>query len=260
MDDASVRRLLTTGAHPFPARHVDALLKHFAKTIDHFRASEWEECISKAGKFVEAAVKALGSVAGVPVGTGRAFKVDTVVNLLRQAPAGAVAEEIRLVIPRCCTFVYDIASNRGGRHDPHEVNPNEMDAAVAVANVSWILAEMIRYSQKGSVDLDEAKRLVEALTERKYPVVEKVEGRFYLHKKKKSGVDVAVAALASQHPVRMSKRELIQTVKRNGFSEPNARMAVNRLAGLVDDNGQGELRLLAPGRQRADEIMGKVDS
>jgi hypothetical protein len=108
--------------------------------------------------------------------------------------------------------------------------------------------------------LDEAKRLVEALTERKYPVVEKVEGRFYLHKKKKSGVDVAVAALASQHPVRMSKRELIQTVKRNGFSEPNARMAVNRLAGLVDDNGQGELRLLAPGRQRADEIMGKVDS
>ncbi|SRR5213594_3244496 len=260
MDDASVRKLLTTGKHPFPAKHVDALLRHFAKTVDHFRVGEWEECSAKAGKFVEAVAKALGSVAAVPVGTGRAFKVDAVVNLLRQTPAGSVDDEIRLVIPRCCTFVYDIASNRGGRHDPQEVNPNEMDAAVSVANVSWILAEMIRYAQKGSVDLDEAKRLVEALTETKYPLVEKVEGRFYLHKRKKSGVDVAVTALASQHPVRMSKRELIQTVRRNGFSEHNARMAVTRLAGLVDDNGQGELRLLAPGRQRADEIMGKMDS
>lgn len=258
MDDTDVRKLLVAGPHPFPAKHVDALLRHFERVVDRFRSSEWEECTAKAGKFVEAAVKALGTVANVAVPAGRAFKVDTVVNLLRQTSNGAVDDAVRIVIPRCCTFIYDIASNRGGRHDPQEVNPNEMDAAVAIANLSWIVAEMIRFAQKGAVDLDEAKRLVEALTERKYPLVERIDGRFYLHKRKKSGVEVALLALASQHPVRMSKRELVETVHRNGFTEANARMAVSRLARLVDDNGSGELRLLAPGRQRADEIMGKA--
>jgi hypothetical protein len=261
MSDKDVRELLVAGPHPFPPKHVDALLRHFENAVDDFRNEEWADCCAKAGKFVEAVVKALGTVANVAVPTGRAFKVDGVVTALRQLPGTAgVDDVIKLVIPRCCTFVYDIASNRGARHDPEEVNPNEMDASVAVANLSWILAEMIRFAQKGAVDLDDAKRLVEALTERKYPVVEKVEGRFYLHMKGKSGVDVAVAALASQHPARIAKVKLVETVKRNGFSDANARMAVSRLAGLVDDNGDGELRLLAPGRQKADAIMKKARS
>jgi hypothetical protein len=62
----------------------------------------------------------------------------------------------------CCTFIYDIASNRGGRHDPGEVDPNEMDAAAVVANMSWVVAELIRYAQKGAVNLAEAKQLVES--------------------------------------------------------------------------------------------------
>lgn len=261
MDDTEVRELLVAGPQPFPARHVDALLRHFGNAVDDFRSEEWGDCCAKAGKFIEAVVKALGNVAKVPVPTGRAFKVDGVVTALRQLPGTAgVDDVIKLLIPRCCTFVYDIASNRGGRHDPQEVNPNEMDATVAVASLSWILAEMIRFAQRGAVDLDDAKRIVESLTERKYPLVERVEGRFYLHKSGKSGVEVALAALASQHPVRMTRGELVETVRRNGFSNANARMAVSRLSGLVDDNGDGELRLLAPGRQKADAIMKEASS
>src|ERR1700693_412754 len=106
MDDTDVRKLLVDGPHPFPAKHVDALLRHFERVVDHFRSNEWEECVAKAGKFVEAAVKALGTVANVAVPAGRAFKVDTVVNLLRQTPNGAVDDAVRIVIPRCCTFIY----------------------------------------------------------------------------------------------------------------------------------------------------------
>lgn len=255
MDIKAIRKLLVEGPHPFPAKHVTALLQHFERLVDHFRVNEWEECTGKAGKFVEAAVKALGVAANVPVAQGRAFKVDTIITLLRQTPVGAVDEAVRLTIPRCCTFVYDIASNRGGRHDPDGVNPNEMDAAAAVANSSWLLAEMIRVAQRGAVSLAEARQLVESLTERKYPFVETVEGRFYLHKRGKSGMDVALAALANRHPVRISKQDLIQTVRRNGFKESNARMAVTRLARLVDDDGTGKLRLLATGRQKADEVL-----
>lgn len=255
MDDKGIRKLLVSGPHPLPAKHVDSLLRHFESAVDHFRSNKWEDCAAKAGKFVEATLKALAHIASVSAPSGRAFKVDTVVNLLRQTPAGSIDDAVRIIIPRCCTFIYEIASNRGGRHDPHEVNPNEMDAAAAVANISWVLAEMIRFAQKDAVDLAEAKQLVDSLTERKYPLIERVEGRFYFHKKNKSAVEVALVALDTRHPMRMSRRELIETVRRNGFTEENARMAVSRIAGLVDDDGSGRLRLLAPGRQKAEEIM-----
>ena len=255
MDDKGIVKLLTQGPSPLPAKHVNSLLKHFGKAVDHFRSSDWEECNGKAGKFVEATLKALADVAKVTPPAGRAFKVEAVVNLLRQTPPGSADDSVRIVIPRCCTFIYDIASNRGGRHDPGEVDPNEMDAAAAVANMSWVVAEMIRYAQKGAVNLAEAKQLVESLTERKYPFMEDVDGRLYFHKKGKSAPDVALVALARRHPARISKEDLVKIVARNGFEEHNARMALARISHLVDDDGAGRLRLLAPGREKADEIM-----
>lgn len=255
MDSADIKKLLVEGPHPFETKHVTSLLNHYEALVDHFRVNEWDDCTAKAGKFVEAVVKALGASAHVPVGKGRAFKVGSVVNGLNGLAQGTVDEGIRITIPRCCQFIYDIASNRGGRHDPEEVNPNEMDAAAAVANSSWVLAEMIRIAQKDAVDLGEAKEMVESLTERKYPLVEIVDGRFYFLKKGKSGPEVALVALATSHPTRISRDELIETVRRNGSTANGARMAVSRLTGLVDDDGAGNLRLLATGRQRADEIM-----
>jgi hypothetical protein len=130
-----------------------------------------------------------------------------------------------------------------------------MDAAAAVANMSWVVAELIRYAQKGAVNLAEAKQLVESLTERKYPFMEDVDGRFYFHKKGKSAPDVALVALARRHPARISKEDLVKIVTRNGFEEHNARTAPGRISHLVDDDGSGRLRLLAPGREKADQIM-----
>lgn len=260
MNDKAIRNLLVTGPHPLPAKHVDSLLEHFRRAIDHFRVNEWEECAGRAGKFVEATLKALAQIAKVPAPTGRAFKVDAVVNLLRQLPAGAIDDAVRLVIPRCCTFIYEIASNRGGRHDPDEIDPNEMDATAAVGNSSWVLAELVRYAQKGAVDAKQASELVKALTERKYPLIENVEGRFYLHKQKKSAVDVALVALSTRHPARMSRAELVATVRRNGFTEKNARIAVSRITKVADEDDNEHLRLLAPGRRRAEQIMKEAGS
>ena len=65
MDDKSIAKLLVQGPNPLPTNHVNSLLKHFGKAVDHFRSSEWEECTGKAGKFVEATLKALADVAKV---------------------------------------------------------------------------------------------------------------------------------------------------------------------------------------------------
>ena len=126
-------QLETMIASAFDARHVRACLKHFTEMIEAFQKGDWEKSISKGGKFVEATAKALSLYTGGTLPSARQFKVGTVFNALKQLPSGSYNDAIRITIPRACEFAYDIASNRGARHDPDEVDPNEQDAYVSGA-------------------------------------------------------------------------------------------------------------------------------
>lgn len=234
--------------------HTDAAVGHFNNAVNDYSKGDWEGCIAKAGKFVEALLKALGVHCSVPFENGRKFKAAKLMIDLSQLPQGGFDDSLRLLMPRACQVIYDIASNRGARHDPHEVNPNSMDANVVMPLASWLLAEAIRYAQKGAVDPSGAEQLVQSLTERRYSVVEKVEGRVYLHAAKKSAVDVALVVLAQQHPKRMTLDNLVEAIKRNGFSKSNSRLAISRIKAMLDiDNG--EMRLLSTGLTRAEDIV-----
>ena len=239
----------------FAPKHVDAALKHYRIMVDEFQKSEWEESTAKGGKFVEAVLKALWVHVGKIVPPAREFKAGKIMDELERLPKSSFEDTTRLTIPRACRFAYDIASNRGARHDPDELNPNETDASVVIATCSWILAEMLRYSQKGAIQLSRIKELVSALTQRKYPTIEEVDGRVYFHIARKSARDIALLALRHKHPERISKNELIQSIIRHKFTKHNAAMAVSRLVRLVDDDGSGNLRLLAPGLREAAQII-----
>jgi hypothetical protein len=239
----------------FPKKHVTAALRHYSGMVNDFRTGEWEDSLGKAGKFIEAVLKALWVHVGETPAAGRAFKADRIINGLAQKPSGTYDDSIRLAIPRACRFVYDIASNRGGRHDPGEIDPNGMDANASVSTCSWILAEMVRTSQKGAVDIEEAKKLVDSLSEKKYPIVEEVDGRVYFHLKKMTAPDIALLTLAHHHPRRVPKQDLLDVLKRHGFTDPNSRMAILGIKRLVDNDASDNLRLLAPGLKRAEQIM-----
>lgn len=252
MDLQNVGSLLTG---QFRKTHIDAALGHFSGTISELQVGAWEQCIAKGGKFVEAVLKAIWIHAGQTLPSGRHFKVDGIITGLGNLPTNTTSDAIRLTIPRACRFAYDIASNRGGRHDPDEINPNEMDASVIAPICSWILAELIRYAQKGAVNTNQAQDCVRALSTRRYPLVEEVEGRVYFHNKNLSAKDVAILALAYRFPKRVHESELRSTIRRHGFKQNNAQVAVARMKSLMDDDGQGNLRLLSPGLQLADQIM-----
>ena len=239
----------------FSKKHITALLHHYGGLVRDFQTGEWGDSLSKMGKFIEAVLKALFVYIGETPPSGRGFKADPIINGLSQKPQGLFNDSIRLLIPRACRFAYDISSNRGGRHDPEEIDPNEMDAIISVSTCSWILAEMIRLSQKGAVNLEEAKKLVYSLTDKKYPFIEVVNGRIYFHLKKKTATDVALLALTHRYPHRTSKQGLIDAIKQNGFTDNNARKAVQRILHLVDNDGNDQLRLLAPGLKKAEEII-----
>ncbi len=244
----------------FNARHVKAALKHFQEMTLEFQKSDWEESIGKGGKFIEAALKALQLHTGGTLPPARQFNAGRIMTALENLPVGSFDDTIRVTIPRACRFTYDIASNRGARHDPDEVDPNQMDARAVLASVAWVLAEMLRYSQKRGIDQDRVRELVDSLTQRKYPVVEEVEGRVYFHVRGASGRDIALLSLWHVHPGRMSKQNLLDALRRHRFSDGNARMAVTRLGGLVDEDQNGRLRLLQPGLRIAEQLIASAGS
>jgi len=240
----------------FAGVHVDRALKHFNGMIAAFQQGAWEQAIAKAAKFVEAVLKSLVLRTGGTLPTSsREFKVDRAINELGQLAQVSFPDSVRLTIPRACRFAYDVACNRGARHDPDEIDPNEMDANVVTAISSWILAEMIRYSQKGALDSSAASELVRGLTERKYPFVEEIEGRVYFHIDGISAPDAAILTLWHRHPARRTKEQIIASVIRHGHNRKNAQMAVARLGRLVDVDEHETLRLLQPGLRRADELV-----
>jgi hypothetical protein len=238
----------------FPAKRVTSVIQHFQEAANEAQLSKWEVSLLKGGKFVEAVLKLLWEHAGKVVPKAKEFKASYIITELEKIPTVLAEDTIRLTIPRACRFVYEIASNRGARHDADEVNPNQMDANAVSALIAWILGELIRYAQKGGVDLDEATRLVEGLSQKKYPVVEEVDGRIYFHLKGLSARDVALLILWSAHPKHVSKQELIDGIKRHGSSEANAKMGISRLK-VVDHDGNGNLRLLATGVVEAEKLL-----
>src|SRR5579872_1490577 len=149
----------------FAAKYADAAARHFRRMVEDYQKREWEDSITKAGRFIEAVLKALWEHAHEIVPIGKTFKAGNIIDQL----AGKVVlrDSLRLTIPRACRFVYEIASNRGARHDSDEVEANEMDASAALAACSWILAEVVRYSQKG-LDVAAAKVVVDGVIKRKY--------------------------------------------------------------------------------------------
>jgi hypothetical protein len=180
-------------------------------------------------------------------------------NDLEQLASGSFDDAIRLTIPRACRFAYDIASNRGARHDPGEIDPNEMDARTVVGTAAWILAEMLRYAQKGALDPAVVRDLVDGLIQRQYPLIEDIDGRVYFHVRGASARDVALLSLWHKHPGRMTEQELIAAVMRHRFKRPNATMAVSRLGHLVDRDERARLRLLQPGMRLVEHLIGSAE-
>ena len=235
--------------------HIDAVVKHFGRMVQDYHQGKWDDANVKAGKFVEAVLKALVVEAGEVPASGKTFKAGAVLDTIERKLA--LPDSLRLTIPRACRFVYEIASNRGARHDPDEIEANEMDAEAALALCSWILAEMVRYSQKG-LDLDEARRVVDGLMKRKYPFMEEIDGRVYVDIGK-SAREVALLILYAVYPKRISQRDLERQVERHGHHPNNAHMAVTRILDRVDMDEFTRMRLRNIGVKEAEELIAKAD-
>jgi len=237
----------------FEKTHIRAALRHFIVAKGKYREGDCESSILKSGKFVEAITKALMRFCGKTLPRTRRFRAGASLRGLENEP-DSVDDAVRIIIPKCCLFIYEIASNRGTRHDPDGVDPNEIDAGVIDVSISWVLGELIRFSSKREKNPEEARELVETLTGKTYPFFEEIDGRFYVNIQGLSAEKTALLILYGRYPRRTGEDFLRELIRRHGFSPKNADMAFRRVKNLCDIDVKG-MKLRGLGRQRAEQIL-----
>jgi hypothetical protein len=242
----------------FDSNRVSKILRHFVDCEQGFESGNWELCLTKAGKFIEAIVKMLWIYCGKPLPPSRDFKAgqyaQKITNEINKATVPH--DEIRLQIPRGCIFLYDITSNRGARHDAEEMDPNEMDASLAMTICSWILAELIRFSAKGKLSTEQSKSLVDSITRRRYPTFEEIDDRIYVDSSKyQTPLECAILILYALYPRRIDEITLGDLVTRHGFLRQEFRG--DKLLQYIDINEDDKVLLRATGRQKAEEILSR---
>ncbi len=240
----------------FPQKHVDALIKYFFEAAKEYQNKKWESVGIKSGKFVEAVTKCLMVYCGQSVPKSRQFKAGVELRKL-ESLSSSYSEVVRLVIPRACLFIYEVASNRGGRHDSDDIDANEIDAKAVVPLISWIVAEMIRFSIIGVTNPANISALVESLSEKIYPYSEEIDGRPYVNLNSISAIKVGLLLLYFKYPHRIERQKLVDAIQRHGYKKNAAEIAVHRLKNLIDDD-KGEWKLRGLGRQKAEALLGEL--
>ena len=250
--------MLDTLAVKFDKRKANTLVSYFSGSIQKLEEGDWENSLVKSGKFVEATVKLLWTFAGKVLPRAKDFKAGVYAQkIINQVSTTELPSEgVRLQIPRACIFLYDITSNRGGRHDSDEFDPNEMDAITASALCSWILAELVCFCAPNNLLPDEAQKIVKSVIVKRYPIFEEIEGRIYVdNKKHKSALQCALMILYKKFPERMTRSELSEAVKRHGYGK--FALKFERLTPFVDFDDNGNMLLRATGRKKVEEILVK---
>lgn len=81
---------------------------------------------------------------------------------------------LRIMMPRLLPVLYEVRNNRNVGHVGGDVNPDHMDAEAVQSMASWLMSELVRIFH--GVSTKQAEETVDALVERKTPLIWEVEG------------------------------------------------------------------------------------
>jgi len=252
----SKKQTINVLALKFERQRAKKVLKYFNEASTKYLEEKWEGSLEQSGKFIEAVIKMLWVQAGKQIANHRNFSVGTTANsfLNGQVTKKDLPDEnLRLVIPRSILLIYDITSNRGGRHDSDIYEPNKVDAQMILPICAWILVELIRYSDSDVPTTEEIKATIESIVSEKVPFFEKIDDRIYVNKKTKSANECALLILYSVYPNRLTKQQLTDCVTLHPYKK-NA-LHLERMTQYIDVDSKNRILLRTPGRQEAENIL-----
>lgn len=162
----------------FPAGLRGELIESYRNITRNFIERRWEPSELNGGKFAEVAytiVNATVNGGTYPAKASKPKNMAVACRTLEGQPATTVVgdKSLRVYIPRALVYLYDVRNQRGVGHVGGDVDPNAMDASAVVAMASWVMAELVRIFH--GVSTKEAQATVDALVERKTPLIWEVE-------------------------------------------------------------------------------------
>ena len=180
------------------------LLKEYAGIITAFREGKWKAAELDGGRFCEVSLAVLSAntsgnwPSNIP---GKPNNFKQACLDLENLPSARHPRSVRITIPRCLIWLYEVRNNRNVGHVGGEVDANEMDAAAVVACAKWVMAEFVRLFH--SVTVDDAQKMVDAIVERTTPLVWEVAGIRKVLDPRLTAKEKVLAVLYSCHPDKM---------------------------------------------------------
>jgi len=157
----------------------EELLDSYQKIMSNYLERRWEPSELNGGKFCEVVYSIIdGAVKGsFPVSAAKPSNMLAACQALEKRspdPSRVGDRSLRILIPRLLPVLYEVRNNRGVGHVGGDVDPNHMDAEAVQAMASWAMAELVRIFH--GVKTEEAQETVDALVERKTPIIWEVRG------------------------------------------------------------------------------------
>lgn len=156
------------------------LLDCFRGIMSNYVERRWRATELDGGRFCEIVYTVVdGSLAGqFPVKAAKPSNMfQSCIDLEKKHkpdPNRIGDRSLRIMIPRLLPVLYEIRNNRNVGHVGGDVNPDHMDAEAVQSMASWLMAELVRIFH--GVSTREAEEAVDALVERKSPLIWEVEG------------------------------------------------------------------------------------
>jgi hypothetical protein len=181
---------------------VVSLFETYEELIAKHRGGDLEGALTKAGRFVEHALRLIeGKRTGsVPfeiksvAATTKALENDTI-----------LPEPLRLLIPRLLYgTLYNVRSKRDAVH-VKEIDPSSIDVAMAISAASWVIAELLRMYHVSDEEIVRQRML--ALTRTSIPFIEALDGETFVNRKVKPAIELLLL-LAHASPNGMTRKIL----------------------------------------------------
>ena len=154
-------------------------MQSYQEIATNYVERRWEPAELNGGKFCEIVYTIInGRISGVfptkPSKPRDMVAACRALELTAPDPNRVGDRSLRILIPRLLLPLYEIRNNRGVGHVGGDVDPNFLDATSVYGMTSWVLAEIIRIFH--DVSTREAQEIVDALIERKHPLIWEIEG------------------------------------------------------------------------------------
>jgi hypothetical protein len=240
--------------HLQPALVVE-LVDAYQTMITRYRRGDVEGCLVVAGKFVEHTFRVIEFLRSghapaeikSPSATAKVIETDT-----------SLTESLRLLVPRVAIgMIYEIRSKRGAVH-VKEIDPREIDAALAVHAAGWVLAEFLRLFHRSSEA--EVRTAMQELMHGDIPFVEAF-GDEVVVTSHVSCEDELLLLLSKAEPHGLNRRALGRASK---FSSPMVTKTLKGLARngrrLIHQMSDGQFRITGPGAKHLSRAMSEPDA